>query len=176
MNESIIVIDTETTGLDTTKCKIIEIGAVVVREGRIIASFSSLVKNDLAGAEMALRVNGIDPDDVAIAPSPEAVAKMFLDFMAMFAPFKVTAFNIPFDRGMLESNWAFFVGNGAWAEDVKTMAARLLKRPAKAGPHWPRLMVAAKMLGVDPGTHRALDDAMAAAEVMIELMEREANK
>ncbi|MFE7420476.1 PolC-type DNA polymerase III [Rhodococcus sp. NPDC057529] len=66
-----LVIDLETTGLDTCNDHIISYGAVPIREGRIAASEAtySLVRSERESSEAALRTHCLRKQDLAAAPS-----------------------------------------------------------------------------------------------------------
>lgn len=65
------VIDTETTGLDPRKARIVEIAAMPIRRGRIeeAAAFRSLVRPDEPIPAASTRIHNIDDAAVADAPS-----------------------------------------------------------------------------------------------------------
>ncbi|MFD7010641.1 exonuclease domain-containing protein [Rhodococcus jostii] len=66
-----LVIDLETTGLDTCNDHIVSYGAVPIREGRIMASEAtySLVRSERESTEAALRTHCLRKQDLAAAPS-----------------------------------------------------------------------------------------------------------
>ena len=70
-----IVLDTETTGLDPAKARIVEIGAVPLRRGRLdeTAALRRLVNPGEAIAADATRIHAIDDSMVASAPKFAAV-------------------------------------------------------------------------------------------------------
>ena len=77
-----IVLDLETTGSHPMNNEIIEIGAVKVREGKIVDTFSQLVypKEDIP--EFVSTLTGITTDMVADAPPIEKVLPEFIKFCA----------------------------------------------------------------------------------------------
>lgn len=75
------VLDLETTGVNTQKDKIIEIGALKVRDGVVIDSFESLVNpHKTISAEASLK-NHITDDMVKEAPDIEVILDSFLNFI-----------------------------------------------------------------------------------------------
>ena len=78
-----VVIDTETTGLDPRKARLVEIGAVRLAGGRIDPNrtFRSLVRIDEKIPAKVTAVHGIDAAKLANAPSFAEVWPRFLDFL-----------------------------------------------------------------------------------------------
>ena len=78
-----VVIDTETTGLDPRKARVIEIGAVRLVAGRIEPgqTFRSLVQMGEKIPAKVTAVHGIDAAKLADAPPFAEVWPKFLDFL-----------------------------------------------------------------------------------------------
>ena len=145
-----VVIDCETSGLDAARDRLLAIGAVAVRGGRIALeeSFNAVLRQELgnggqeAGIDVAnILVHGIGVDAQRNGrPVAEALAE-FTDFVGDGLP---VAFHAPFDEAVLR----------------RAMTAR-----AKEGPAWLDLAQLAPALypGAGPakGTRRALDDWLA---------------
>ena len=70
-----VVLDTDTTGLDPAKARIVEIGAVPLRRGKLdeTAALRRLVNPGEAISADATRIHAIDDSMVASAPSFAAV-------------------------------------------------------------------------------------------------------
>ena len=79
--ETFVSIDIETTGLDPELSKIIEIGAVKVKNGTIIDEYSRLVKPDVPIPDYIIRLTGITNEDVKSEESIGDVIPSFLDFI-----------------------------------------------------------------------------------------------
>ncbi|HDD35606.1 MAG TPA: WYL domain-containing protein [Candidatus Desulfofervidus auxilii] len=75
-----VVFDTETTGLSLT-ARIVEIGAVKILKGKIVAEFSSLANPGCSIPLRATEIHGINDEMVAKAPSVADVLKKFLNFI-----------------------------------------------------------------------------------------------
>ncbi len=93
------VVDLETTGATPGFCKITEIGAVRVEDGREVDTFSSLVNPGIPISEMITGITGIDDAIVADAPPIETVLPRFAAFAAGSV---LVAHNAPFDLGFLD--------------------------------------------------------------------------
>ncbi len=77
-----VVVDTETTGPDSARDRIVQIGAVRIKGGKIVEddAFSRLVNPGRAIPADARRFHGITDDRVADAPGVETVLAEFLDY------------------------------------------------------------------------------------------------
>ena len=97
------VIDIETNGSKPESAQVIEVGAVMVQNGKIIDSFDSFVKCTFV-PEYITKITGISPEDLVDAPSLlEVLTKLreFLDdaiFVAHNANFDYGFLNHSFDR------------------------------------------------------------------------------
>ena len=75
-----LVVDLETTGLDPKKDKIIEIGAVRIRKGKIVDSFSRLVNPGRRLNERIIEITGITDAELEGASYIEEILPEFLEF------------------------------------------------------------------------------------------------
>lgn len=166
MNGPLVVIDTETTGFpgQSWAC-VIEIGAVAYdAKGRERAAFNSFIRPSVAlddRAAGALAVSGIEPEVLADAPTSEVVWAAFCAWSRCISAGTpvVTAYNVPFDKRMVES----LPGWGALPWDPERC---VLKAATKALGKC-KLNVAAERLNVPvyAPLHRALSDARTAGAV-----------
>lgn len=76
-----VAIDLEMTGVDAGKDKIIEIGAIRVREGKETDIFTSFVNPGMKLEERIINLTGIQEDDLKDAPYIETVLPDLLDFI-----------------------------------------------------------------------------------------------
>ena len=81
MTEEYTALDLETTGLNPKKDKIIEIGAVKVREGRIVDSFQCFVNPWRKLGEETRLLTGIDDGMLQDAPGIDEVLEPLIDFI-----------------------------------------------------------------------------------------------
>src|SRR5699024_12690551 len=75
------VLDLETTGTSTTSSRITEIGAVKVREGKIVAEFSTLVDPECPVPADITLLTGITRSMVACAPQLQEVLPGLVAFI-----------------------------------------------------------------------------------------------
>lgn len=181
----IIVLDCETTGLiKHPSARVVELAAVALYNGREVGCFSSLVyatEAECIDGAAALAINGIDPSLLQIAPLPESVAEVFADWLSLYPVEYLTAFNVDFDRTLLERSIP--IVNKAWGPCIMKQAlavmgpANVLPRLRDGGPwKYPSLKEAAAYFGVEVqgNTHRALTDARTAAGVLVRMAEQKA--
>lgn len=94
-----IAFDTETTGLDPKRDRIVEIGAVKFDERGIIARFSTLIYPGIPMPEEAGRVNGIT--DTMLEGKPTAM-EVLPDFLRFIEGGILVAHNAPFDISFIQ--------------------------------------------------------------------------
>ena len=79
-SDEMIVFDIETTGLSVDDCKIIEIGAVKIKNGEIIDEFNSFVNPKCEIPPEITELTSISNEDVADAETIEIVLPKFFEF------------------------------------------------------------------------------------------------
>lgn len=119
-----VVFDTETTGTNTSDesrplDKIIQIGAIQVKKGKIVpeSAMSQLINPEIHIPEAASNVHGIYDDDVKNAPVMEQVLKPFVNNYLNKKNGIIVAYNSQFDITML--NNAIREHNGYSADELK---------------------------------------------------------
>jgi DNA polymerase-3 subunit alpha (Gram-positive type) len=95
-----VIFDFETTGLSPQYDRIVEIGAVKVKNEKIEGTFEQLVYSDVPMKKQAQLITGIQDKDLKNAPKIETVLPKFLDFAKGSL---LVAHNASFDMGMLEA-------------------------------------------------------------------------
>ena len=161
-----VVVDLETTGLKPGSAGICEIGAVAVEALEPGATFETFVnpRRPLPAAVAAL--TGIESRALRGAPPPELAVRRFLDFAGDAV---LVAHNARFDLGFLDVEVERLTGRRLAAPVVDTvwLARRLLDgRVSRVG-----LSALSSFFGtsVQP-CHRALPDAQATAEILVQLL------
>lgn len=81
--DEVVVFDTETTGLDTKKDKILSIGAVKVKGNKILTSqtFEIFLQSDKEISHESIKIHGIRPCDLENAVKVEDALEAFLKFI-----------------------------------------------------------------------------------------------
>jgi DNA polymerase III subunit alpha, Gram-positive type len=160
-----VVLDIETTGLCTEKDRITEIGAVKVRDGKIVDEYSTFVNPEMSIPEFVQKLTGITNETVKDAPLIAQVLPEFLEFAGTAT---LVAHNAPFDLGFIRHN-ARASGLKLANPVLDTLQLSRAMFP-ELGRH--KLNIVAKHLGVTlENHHRAVDDSKATAEIFIKCME-----
>lgn len=164
-----IVFDTETTGLDNTADRVIEIGGIELVD-RFVTGRTFHVYINPEGREVhpeALAVHGISNADLADKPVFSQVADEFVEF---FSGAKLVAHNASFDIGFINAELAR-VGQPAVDPDVVIDTLAIARRKHPMGPN--SLDALCRRYGIDNShraKHGALLDSELLAEVYIELV------
>lgn len=93
-----IVLDTETTGLDYTRERIIEFAAVRLENGKIKDEFQTLINPKQHIRKSSMAVHGISEDMVKDAPTEAEILPQILDFIG---DYPIVAHNAIFDYSFL---------------------------------------------------------------------------
>ena len=97
--EEYIVVDIETTGLDTEFNDIIEIGAIHVKDGKVISTFSELIKPPCGYVdEFITDLTGITNEMLEGAAPEEEVLPQFIEFVG---DHYIVGHNVNFDINFL---------------------------------------------------------------------------
>jgi len=158
-----IAFDLETTGLNKKQDRIIEIGAVRVRNGQVVDKFSSFADPGHRLSGITVNLTGITDEMVHGAPAPHEAVRAFLDW-AGETP--LVAHNAEFDIGFVRetcqrNGWEFAP---LWI-DTLTLAQYLCPELSNH-----RLDTVAEHLELPPFQHhRAFDDADVCAQIFCHL-------
>ncbi|HYX35567.1 MAG TPA: 3'-5' exonuclease [Oligoflexus sp.] len=99
-DSTLVIFDFETTGLDSLRDRIIEVGAIKYQNGQRVADFSTLIKPDIPLPEVASRITGITSEMLENQPSIEDVLPSFLQFIDRSL---LVAHNAEFDMAFLKN-------------------------------------------------------------------------
>ena len=160
-----VVFDIETTGFSPIKNKIIEIGAVKVRNGEIIDRMDEFVNPEVPIPFDIERLTGINDAMVMGADTVDKVLPRFLEFVGDAA---LVAHNASFDVSFISHNAGLLgLPFDPTVLDTVTLARVLLPNLNRF-----KLDTVAKALGVSlENHHRAVDDAEATAGIFLKFVE-----
>jgi len=162
----LVFLDLETTGLDAvTGDSICEIGALKVRERKVIEEFQSLINPEKSMPAAAYRIHGISDEELSKAPRFEEVAQRLLNFLKGCV---ICAYNVEFDMGFIKNHLekTGYLNCDFTAVDILSMARDALKLPKYD------LTTTARSFDIEfNNKHRALADAKAAYEVFLRLVD-----
>ena len=166
LTDTFVVFDLETTGLNSSKCKIIEIGAVKFENGIITERFSEFVNPFEPLPFDIIQLTGITDDMLRNAKAVEEILPLFKEFCGDAV---LVAHNADFDTGVicawckkLSLNWEFTY------LDTVALSQYLLPELSRY-----KLNNVAKHLKVSlENHHRAVDDAECTAHIFEKLIKR----
>ena len=166
VKKPIIFFDLETTGLSSLTDTIIEIGAVVFKQGKEIDRFQTFVDPGRKLEKKIIDLTGITDAMLVGAPSIEEVLPKFLDFVAGRP---LVAHNADFDVGFVrEAARKLNLPFDPTSVDTLILSQNLLSHLNKF-----KLNIVANALSLpDFNHHRAADDAMTCGLVMAHLMKK----
>ena len=155
-----VVVDIETTGLDSLIDEIIEIGALKVVNNEIVDSFTSLVKPEERIDDFIVELTGITNDMVKGAPKINEVLPEFIDFLGNSI---ILGHNIHFDVNFLydAANWLIKMPISNDIVDTLRLSRKLVKNIEN---HKLKTLTEYFNISVEPN-HRAVNDCYATLEV-----------
>ncbi|MDO5747843.1 MAG: exonuclease domain-containing protein [Actinomycetaceae bacterium] len=168
-NTDFIIVDVETTGTGAS-AHLLEIGAVHMRGTNIVNTFSSLINPGVYIPPSITTLTGITHSLLHNAPTLSEVLSAFNEFAPFHNGEVFVGHNATFDLGFIRR--AFHSVGYQWKSppvvDTLALARRVLPRPVIARHN---LATLARYFSVATHpTHRALDDALATAEVLAGLI------
>ncbi len=162
-----VALDTETTGLDPARARIVEIGLVPLAGGALdeAAARRWLVRPDTSVPAAAAAIHGLDDAKLASAPS---FAEIWPEVSAFIGERVVVGHDIGFDLAVLRGECVR--ANLEWTAP-RTLCTRLLAEAAGPGLAGYSLEQIAAWLEVQPGPrHAAVGDAVTAGRIFLALV------
>ncbi len=163
-NNTIVMFDLETTGLDPERCAITEIGAVKIKEGKCVETFQTLVNPLTPIPQEVVEKTNITDEMVKSAPTLDQVLPDFYKFVDGCI---LSAYNIGFDYSFLK-----ILGHKLRYkfDNQRIDCLDVVRQKVPSLTNY-KLGTVSKALNVElKNAHRALADALAAAKVFIKLM------
>ena len=162
MSRIYVALDLETTGLNSERDAIIEIGMVKFRDEQVMDKWCSLVNPWRPVPYRIQQLTGITQEEVDAAPSFSSVMGTVLSFLK---DYPIVGHSVSFDLGFLNRQ-GLFLNNQAI--DTFELAGILL-------PHVARYSLEKLAEALDirfPTRHRALEDALATKDLFLALVEQ----
>ena len=168
LDSEYVVFDLETTGFSPVTDRIIEIGAVKIRNGEIVDRFSTFVDPGIIIPFRIEDLTGITNEMTASAPKIETVLPEFLEFLGDAV---AVAHNASFDMSFIKENMRRLSIPGA--EKLPYMDTLAISRMLIPQISRYTLDHIAKELNVSLGHHhRAVDDAECTGKIFLKLCDR----
>jgi len=164
-----VVIDFETTGLNNTGDKIIEIGALKYKDGQIINQYSTLVNPEIHIPDRIWNLTFISDEDVKDKPKISECIGELIDFIGNLP---IVAHNVDFDIGFLLTN-SYYVKkhiNSKYKIDTVKLSRKIFKELPNH-----KLPTVKDHLNLDLDSHRALSDCQVCAEIYLKYCKEKKN-
>jgi DNA polymerase III epsilon subunit family exonuclease len=157
-----VVFDVETTGLDPENDELVEIGAVKIENGLIVSKFVTLIKPASPIPISATLINNITNEMVANCPKVDVAIR---DFYRFTRDAKMIGYNVAFDQRFIQkaAKQQGLIFDNEFIDVLPLARARLSLTRYKLTDVVKRLDISLE------GAHRAFADALATAETFLEL-------
>jgi ATP-dependent DNA helicase DinG len=165
MTTTYVAVDVETTGLYPERDAIIEVAAVIFRDGEIVEEWSSLVNPNRNVPAFISQLTGITNDMVESAP---AMFSLRPQLKRTLANHVIVGHNVGFDMGFLEAER---LGIGQHRVDTITLASILLPASGRYSLDALSHYLSLPSTATNPA-HRALRDAHQTVALFLELRRR----
>ena len=165
LDSEYVVFDIETTGLSKKHNKIIEIGAVKVKDGEVVDTFSEFINPGVPIPYQIEQLTSINDDMVKDAPMFDVIVPRFVEFCGDDI---VVAHNASFDTGFVRMN-AEELGLKFDNTVLDTMTLSHILLPELGKFTLDRVCKELKV--VNAHHHRAIDDAEATSKVFFKLLD-----
>ena len=165
LDETYVVFDIETTGFSPIHNRIIEIGAVKVRDGQILDRYSTFVNPEVPIPFEIEKLTSINDAMVMEAPKIEEVLPEFLAFCEGTV---MVAHNASFDMSFIRENAA----RQGFSTDYTYVDTMVISRVLLPNQNKHTLDALCKVFHISlENHHRAVDDAEATAHIFLKFME-----
>lgn len=169
---TVVVLDFETTGLSPDQGeRAIEIGAVLIENGKITDSFQALMNPGRAISSFIEDYTGITNAMLQDAPPCEQVMRSFTDFIAGH---NLVAHNASFDQRFLDAELARFSGAYSGEFGCSLLASRRVFQEApnhKLGSLVTYTQLDTRSAFTDDNYHRALYDSEMTAKLWLAILD-----
>jgi DNA polymerase-3 subunit epsilon len=161
-----VVVDCETSGLDPTRDRLLALGAIALRDGRVALdeTFEAVLRSPRPSATENILVHGIGADAQLAGRDPGEALPEFSRFLGASVP---VAFHAPFDAAILRRAMPTAGADAPriWLDVAQLAPALFPGRPHRALDDW------LGEFGIAPlRRHDALGDALATAQLFLVLI------
>lgn len=162
--ENFVCVDLETTGLNPKTDRIIEIGMVKVREGKIVEQFSSLINPRQQLEERIEQITGITQKELENQPLQKEILPQILEFLEEDV---LLGHRVLFDYSFLKRAFT----NEKISFERKGIDTLKIARKVVEDCESKSLPKLCSHYGIEYHPHRALSDALATVELYRKLSE-----
>ncbi len=155
--QEFVILDFETTGLSPAYARIIEVGAVLVRDNKIVEQFSQLMYPGFSIPYFITEITGITNQMVKGQPRPEAIMPKLKEFLGNRP---ILAHNASFDQKFLVSEME---NAGKKIENKFLCTLKLARRLILDSPDYKLTSLISHLkikVPKEHKAHRALDDVI----------------
>jgi CBS domain-containing protein len=162
-----LVLDTETTSIDPREARLVQIGAIGLRQGRIDEEdvFDTIVNPQMSVPDASSRIHGLTTADVANAPT---FADLLPRLESFLADRLLIGYAIDFDMAVLKREYA--LNRRRWIEPRTLDIIPLARAIGSIMPDYSLDAIAAALNVEIAGRHTAMGDARATAEIFLKLV------
>lgn len=161
-----VLVDIETTGLSPRNDEIIEIGAIKVKENKVVDTYESLIRVNQSLNPFITKLTGITNEMLQQGEDPMQVLEDFIDFTGKEI---IMGHNVNFDINFIYDKCAFYLDTYLRNDFVDTM--RIAKKVLPNCKNY-KLSTLAQMFHIDyQNAHRGLKDVEITYEVYNKLKE-----
>ncbi len=169
--EEYVSLDTETTGLNPKKDEILSIGAVIIKENKILIrkTFNIFVKPSRKVSEQSIKIHHIRPIDLKNAQDPKIAILQLLKFIGSRP---IVGYYIKFDIAMINKYTKKFIGIKIPNESIEVSSMYYKTRPKNSEYQFVDLKFDTIMKTLDIpllGKHDALNDAIMTAMIFLKV-------
>lgn len=165
MLKDYVVLDLETTGLYPKHDRVIEVGALRIRDGKVVDTYSTFVNPQQKLSEKVTEITGITDGDLEHAPTMEEI---WMDLFSFLGEDMLLGQRILFDYSFLKR----IAVNHNFSFERKGIDTLKIARKYLADLESRKLSSLCDYYGIKIHAHRALEDARATHNLYQKLCEK----
>jgi len=166
-----VCLDTETTGLNPRNDEILSIGAVIIKNNKILMrkTLNLFVKPSNRVSEQSIKIHQIRPIDLENACDPQTAILELLDFIGSRP---IVGYYIKFDMAMINKYTKKYIGSTLPNESIEVSSMYYKTRPKNSEYQFVDLKFDTIIKTLDIpvlGKHDALNDAIMTAMIFLKV-------